>query len=223
MSKQLGGEFPPAHAPSAPAPTEVSHCTLPVAVAVPAAGAERNDWLASLLSELRLSVHLPKFRAEKPESLQDIREMGRQTLSSLGLTSTEAKRLQRGVAEDDDVESGQTKTKTKPAESAGTRRTCGLVATALLLVLGLMAATAVVASEGGLDLLLGPDSNSTSEPAALQRTIVTAVDDCASAPCLNGGACTQEHPTGYTCACPDGCVYTGTTTSASSSSSSSSL
>ena len=61
---------------------------------------QESDWLSSLLTKSRLKQHISAFREARCEELADIKAMGRETMSSLGLTSLEAKRLQRYVVED---------------------------------------------------------------------------------------------------------------------------
>ena len=55
------------------------------------------DWLARLLAGARLGEHLAKFRALRCADGEDVRCMGRETLSGIGLTPVEVKRLQRQV------------------------------------------------------------------------------------------------------------------------------
>merc|ERR1711959_493188 len=62
--------------------------------------AQDSDWLSSFLTKSRLKQHISAFREARCEELADIKAMGRETMSSLGLTSLEAKRLQRYAVED---------------------------------------------------------------------------------------------------------------------------
>eukprot|EP01045_Picozoa_sp_COSAG04_P008032 COSAG04_NODE_436_length_14464_cov_7.310825_8_plen_990_part_00 len=68
---------------------------LSVAAAPDAAPRPLAAWLVDLLDKSRLSQYTAAFRAARVEEIEDVREMGRATTSSMGLSSTEAKRLQR--------------------------------------------------------------------------------------------------------------------------------
>jgi hypothetical protein len=63
----------------------------------PSCDSKDADWLSRLLAGARLSEHLAKFRALKCADTEDVRSMGRETLSGIGLTSVEVKRLHRLV------------------------------------------------------------------------------------------------------------------------------
>jgi hypothetical protein len=57
-----------------------------------------SDWLKRLLSKSRLGKFEKAFRGAQCVDEEDIRAMGRGTLSELGLNSVQAKRLQRTIA-----------------------------------------------------------------------------------------------------------------------------
>ena len=56
------------------------------------------EWLPAFLHKCMLDQHLPAFRDTNCEEMEDIQAIGRETMSRMGLTSMEAKRLQRYAA-----------------------------------------------------------------------------------------------------------------------------
>jgi len=54
-----------------------------------------DDWLSAFLRTCRLEQHLSTFRAANCAEIEDIQAMGRETMTAMGLTSVETKRMQR--------------------------------------------------------------------------------------------------------------------------------